>query len=398
MTVRKVAKGQVFRPRASDWNAFASAANAHGMDSAPVANPGAGRTADSADLVWVRNDTGRLLPMFSPVQLGPMLTAPTDPLPQSISWTPAMAANMCFSAVLSSTGRTAVVQQVMSPGQIGRAVASGVTPVYMAWVASNATRRFARFYDGMLQQSEWGEARILWLGPRRDAVAGGMAVVAIGPGSEYEPMVSAAFDGATLQLRRPDGGMAEFSVTPGSEATTIIVYYRDDVYYGQYSLMYMDTSRVSGPNIGHLLDLGMCQIYGGGSPFRDYGETRIDYALRVNPPHTDIDWLVRPSRLPHKQTPNQLQWNPYSHTVTWVSAGPYPANLYVPPDTRYTLGLGGRWGERPDISYDQSYLQSLDWYEWGIGTVGTGLDGRINVWSHDDLPPAYAMVRNKPGS
>ena len=395
MTVAKVSPGQSFRPKAADWNAFADAANAQAGQAGPIANPGAQSWDRPRGVVWVRNDTGSTLVAYQPIKLAEMITAPA--VGESTSWTPAVADNMCFVAALSGDGQTAVLQQPLSNGQIGRAVVSGATPVYMSYGSQHAGWLHARFWDGQLQQSVAGEARIVWLDPRwtETSVAGAMGVVVLGAGSDTEPLVDAVFDGTTLLLSTPTRAQVAYEVAAGASATLIIAYYRDDVYSGTYSLARMDTSRITGPSIGHVVDGDVCQVSYSDWAYRAYGNTHIDYALSINPPSRVVTWLARPSALPRRPIPSQLQWNPYTHTVSWRDGA---GSVYVPPDTQYTLGIGGDWGATPCVSENRTYLQSLDWYEWNIGTIRTGLDGAVNYWTHDDLPPGYAMVRNKPGA
>lgn len=160
--LKKVGRGQRFRPAAGDWNAFIDAALAHRAGLLDVASGQAARTAQPA-LVRVRNDADPAadLDQFAPVILDDILIPFADNETEFRSRPPV------FKAVAPSAQNLdkpmAIIQQPLADGEVGRALLVGVTPAQVD-VASEGHRSAELAAEG-LKSADAGPARILWKAP-----------------------------------------------------------------------------------------------------------------------------------------------------------------------------------------------------------------------------------------
>ncbi|MDX9981782.1 MAG: hypothetical protein RBU25_17305 [Lentisphaeria bacterium] len=158
--LKKVGRGQRFRPAAGDWNAFVDAALAHRAGLLDVASGQAARTSQPC-LVRVRNDAEADLDQFAPVILDDILISFADNEAEFRSRPPV------FKAVAPSSENLdlplAIVQQPLKDGETGRALVCGVTPAQVN-IASEGHRSVELAAEG-LKSADSGPARILWKAP-----------------------------------------------------------------------------------------------------------------------------------------------------------------------------------------------------------------------------------------
>ncbi len=157
MTLAKVSPGQPLRIAADTWNAVMEATSSI---QAERFGQGAGPAERSLALgeILVRNDTGAARGRFDVVGLGDPLILPSVNLAGFQS-------RVAMRGIAPDAGRPGVcvvLQEPLAAGRIGRALASGVTPVRLQVNAAADTAAEVTNGSSVLASAATGTALILW--------------------------------------------------------------------------------------------------------------------------------------------------------------------------------------------------------------------------------------------
>lgn len=162
--MRKVTTGQLFRPRADDWNAFIDAAEAHRRDRLAFGAGGDSRGFRDGT-VQVHNTTSHDWPHLSVVWLGGLVDPPVDePSENRFQTTLTLPLFELQYAWQGTSGGFAILQEPLPQGRVGAARVNGITPVQVT--VSDESHRCARpdmdeYYTPMVSD-HWGPCRIIW--------------------------------------------------------------------------------------------------------------------------------------------------------------------------------------------------------------------------------------------
>lgn len=170
MIIKRANPGDRYKPKASTFNAFADAAEAHRAPKPNGSPDGSARPW----LIDVRNTGNTNLARFDAVQLGgPIISDQANP----IEFDRLAGFDVSYPDDPSLPGKMAIVQEPIGPDQIGLALIFGVTPAREIIVGNEAHNR-ARFgAQGELITDDHGPAAILWKSPAGQSTR--RAIVAI---------------------------------------------------------------------------------------------------------------------------------------------------------------------------------------------------------------------------
>lgn len=157
--MKKVSRGQAFKPQASAWNAFVDAALAH-KQSGSNGRGSETRSAASPAVVLVKNNTGAALGRYRAAKLTTSSVLPTTENAPEFLNRIVITADMPDS---DSAGRWGITQVGLSADALGPAAVAGVT---QAWInLSNAAHTCVEAVAAStVPASGWiGSARILWV-------------------------------------------------------------------------------------------------------------------------------------------------------------------------------------------------------------------------------------------
>jgi hypothetical protein len=166
MTLKKVASGQSFRPRADDWNAFVDAA----MDYRQRQNSFGARSMLSTyrqGIVLVRNKSGADQNQFSTLWIDDLAIRPDDPDSEQRFRTRAPVFDVKLFADIAAANRHecryVVLQEPLKDGKVGHAMLFGVTPVKLDVTVDAHDYADPNPTLTAKQRSGWqGSCRILW--------------------------------------------------------------------------------------------------------------------------------------------------------------------------------------------------------------------------------------------
>ncbi len=169
MSLRKVARGEPFQPRAEDWNAFVDAARdyrsrQHGIGVRML--PGGERSG----LVVARNRSGADQPQFAALWLHELAIRPDDPETEQRFRTGVPVFDLRLYADIAPAVRHemrfAVLQEPLKADGVGRAMVCGVTPVHVLVQSEAHDYAGPSAADPTSFQSAFlGPCRILWKQP-----------------------------------------------------------------------------------------------------------------------------------------------------------------------------------------------------------------------------------------
>lgn len=408
MTLKKVSPGQPFRPLASTWNQFVDAANAYAAQSGPGMSGGESPWQRNPGSVWVLNNTSAVLSQYSVVGLSGL----AGHVPASPPWTPDDASLVVFGVDYVTPGLTpSVLQQALAPGEIGRAVVSGVTPAYVyvefeghEWGYRKGDEYFTTTY-GPFYSAPSGEARILW---RAGGVGYQQAVVLLGEAPAHGRCASFSCIGGQLRIQISgrfdilgsvwsDTQNIAMDVTPGV-GVGITVYRRTDVSDANRQLFWCcngDLSAGLSPDVvpvdtgiyaessstrrrawmpGNIHAVVICQI----------AVLTNGTAIWVTPPPEVVRVAYTGSTLTYSEHYQRIMWwEDISSGVTSDSS-----SLDIPPSTNGIIYAVGSWGALPSLSLS---IGSEDWSQ-RIGRIETDADGHAIQFDHES-PNRLSMVR-----
>lgn len=169
--------GQKLPTSASTWNAMLDSARDHQYRLPGQNGPGTG-TGDT-NVVLVKNDTDKNMPRHSVLGVDRPIIVPNQ---NPTEYKRIVALRGITPVPQDHTGRFVVLIEPLGPGRIGRAFATGTTPVKLWVTEEKHTHADVRFVseDGMPPVTEpcrlasgfSGAAQIVWKGPRTVRVTG----------------------------------------------------------------------------------------------------------------------------------------------------------------------------------------------------------------------------------
>lgn len=402
MTLRKVSPGQAFRPLASTWNQFVDAANAHAAQSGPGFSSGL-HPWQGREMVWVLNNTSQMVGQYSPVWLSGLQGV----APSGTSWTPDEASLAVFGLGLPDDNLPlAILQQSLAPGEVGRAVVSGIS-VATAYVR-HPGQRYVRYLGTsyaprvLLSTDTWGHGRILQGG---DSAGVKPCVILLGDYTASRPCACYAVSGSSISVRvsgrRIYHGLveeeftADYAFAVGSTSTHLIAFVSRGDVAATGPLVWVPVDGYATPTASDTTTAGrqrdprfagtLTGVYGHGSDIlcvlRVASRSSLSDPLRV-------DWTVfPPNRFEHRLSQSPIRYDETTRMLGWYGVVEN-SSVAVPAGTSAYIYAAGQWGFVPSIVLDGT---GYDWSQ-AIGRIITDAAGKVILFEHENAD-ASAMVR-----
>jgi hypothetical protein len=345
--IQKVQPGQRVRPRASDFNAFADAANSiqsqqFGQESA--SRPGGAST----DIIYIKNTCGAARERFEILALGEPLFLPADAPDQFKN-------QVVFNGVTPVEGMRpgafAVLLEPLADQAIGRAQVSGVTPALINCGNSTLPLTMVDMVPGAyVLAGRWPAspafgpyghgAEVLWRDP--GTVDPVLAVVRLGKGGEWLKFV--VVDGRTVSR---NGYYCHYN---NDLAQVPYGWYVDQIAFNSLTHTASSRNTITRDSAGNYIPTVLCLDAASFWPARANHQILISSSCGLSPSTAFAANTIYNNYSPTINTAERPCWARVAQTNNNGSyfACQFSVNGYVVPGPTFNVGMpffggGGSW-------------------------------------------------------